>query len=332
MSAAASRAWRPLTSSRRLAPLNPALSYALFESRTRLGGSLASEVLDGTVLERGPDSFLTEKACGHGIGSASLGLGADLIPSNDRDRKTWIAVGNRLVSLPDGLMFLVPTKLLPTALTPLFSLRTKLRMALELLHPPRPSEEDESVAALVERHFGREAVEPAGRSAAFGHLRWRRDAAQRPHRPAAPGGDGGAVRLAFPRHAGRAQEDESGHGWESQRERSGATGGRLKPMGGKRSLERGPARRLHRPARRPPATGGRAGGSARPSGRSSGYACQRLRTHWTAAGGSPQPGTRSFTTRSSWPRPHGLPAHCWRGWIRNLAASSSRSPIPHPSP
>ncbi len=45
-------------------------------------------------------------------------------------------------------MFLVPTKLIPTALTPLFSIATKARMALELLHPPRPSQnEDESVAS-----------------------------------------------------------------------------------------------------------------------------------------------------------------------------------------
>jgi oxygen-dependent protoporphyrinogen oxidase len=56
-------------------------------------------------------------------------------------------------------MFLIPTKLVPTALTRLFSVRTKVRMALELLHPPRPSELDESVAALVERHFGVEAVD-----------------------------------------------------------------------------------------------------------------------------------------------------------------------------
>ena len=68
-------------------------------------------------------------------------------------------VRNRLVPLPDGLMFLVPTKLVPTALTRLFSLPTKIRMGLELLHPPRPTGQDESVAALVERHFGREAVE-----------------------------------------------------------------------------------------------------------------------------------------------------------------------------
>jgi oxygen-dependent protoporphyrinogen oxidase len=56
-------------------------------------------------------------------------------------------------------MFLVPTKLAPTAMTRLFSVPTKMRMALELLLPPRPSEGDESVAALVERHFGREAVD-----------------------------------------------------------------------------------------------------------------------------------------------------------------------------
>jgi oxygen-dependent protoporphyrinogen oxidase len=134
------------------------VSYTLFESQPRLGGSLATEIVDGAVLERGPDSFLTEKAAAAEL-CRELGLGRALIPSNDAARRTWIVVRNRLVPLPDGLMFLVPTRLIPTATTRLFSLRTKLRMALELFHPPRPAEGDESVAALVERHFGREAVE-----------------------------------------------------------------------------------------------------------------------------------------------------------------------------
>jgi oxygen-dependent protoporphyrinogen oxidase len=56
-------------------------------------------------------------------------------------------------------MFLVPTRLLPTAFTRLFGPCTKVRMALELLHPPRPSGHDESVAELVRRHFGQEAVD-----------------------------------------------------------------------------------------------------------------------------------------------------------------------------
>ena len=138
---------------------DPSVIYTLFESRDRLGGSLASETRAGTVLERGPDSFLTEKPAATEL-CRELGLGSELLPSNDASRKTYILVGNRLVALPDGLMFLVPTKLVPTALTPLFSFKTKARMALELLHPPRKSRNaDESVAALVERHFGSEAVD-----------------------------------------------------------------------------------------------------------------------------------------------------------------------------
>ena len=135
-----------------------AVEYTLYEERPRLGGSLASETVNGAVLERGPDSFLTEKPAAAEL-CRELGLGADLLPSNDAARKTYIVVRNRLVALPDGLMFLVPTRLVPTALTRLFGLHTKMRMAIELLHPPTANGHDESVAALVKRHFGQEAVD-----------------------------------------------------------------------------------------------------------------------------------------------------------------------------
>jgi oxygen-dependent protoporphyrinogen oxidase len=136
-----------------------AVEYTLYESRERLGGSLASKVVNGVLLELGPDSFLSEKPAAAEL-CRELGIGAELVPSNDAARKTYIVVNNRLVPLPDGLMFLVPTKLIPTALTSLFSLPTKVRMGLELLLPPRKDgDADESVAALVERHYGAEAVE-----------------------------------------------------------------------------------------------------------------------------------------------------------------------------
>jgi oxygen-dependent protoporphyrinogen oxidase len=135
------------------------VEYTLYESRDRLGGSIASEIVGGTVLERGPDSFLTEKQAGAEL-CRELGLQDQLTPSNDAERKTYILVKNRMIALPDGLMFLVPTKLVPTALTRLFSIRTKIKMGLELLLPPRPTGlPDESVAALVARHFGQEAVD-----------------------------------------------------------------------------------------------------------------------------------------------------------------------------
>jgi oxygen-dependent protoporphyrinogen oxidase len=132
--------------------------YTLYEERERLGGALASEITGGAVLERGPDSFLTEKPAAAEL-CRELGLGGELIPSNDESRKTFIVVRNRLVALPDGLMFLVPTKLIPTALSPLFSLPTKARMALELLRRPQPNGHDRSVAELVGQHFGQEAVD-----------------------------------------------------------------------------------------------------------------------------------------------------------------------------
>jgi oxygen-dependent protoporphyrinogen oxidase len=137
---------------------NQAAEYELFEAGPTLGGVISSSVVNGTVVERGPDSFLTEKPAAAEL-CRELGLGADLVASDDAQRKTFILVGERLVALPDGLMFLVPTKLVPTALSPLFSLGTKIRMGMELLHPPRPHSGDESVAALVKRHFGQEAVD-----------------------------------------------------------------------------------------------------------------------------------------------------------------------------
>src|SRR5450631_680833 len=134
------------------------LSYTLFESGKRLGGSMHSTRVDGCLIEAGPDSFLTEKPWALTL-CKELGIDDQIIGSNDAQRKTYIVVKNRLIAMPDGLMFMVPTKLVPTALSPLFSWGTKIRMGLELLKPPRPMESDESVAELVERHFGAEVVD-----------------------------------------------------------------------------------------------------------------------------------------------------------------------------
>ena len=135
-----------------------ALEYTLFESHSRLGGVLVTEHVDGCLIEAGPDSFLTEKPWATDL-CREVRLGDQLIGSNDPDRKTYILVKGRLVAIPDGLMFMVPTKILPTVLSPLFSTSTKLRMAQEWFHPPRRAEGDESVAEMVERHYGAEMVD-----------------------------------------------------------------------------------------------------------------------------------------------------------------------------
>ncbi len=134
------------------------VEYVLYEASPRLGGVLRTEYIDGCVVEAGPDSFITEKPWAADL-SRALGLRDQLIGSNDADRKTYILTKRRLVVMPDGLMFMVPTKILPTGLSPLFSWKAKLRMTQELFHPPRAVDHDESVAAFVERHYGAEMVD-----------------------------------------------------------------------------------------------------------------------------------------------------------------------------
>ena len=124
------------------------LEYVLYESSSRLGGVLRTETIDGCVVEAGPDSFITEKPWASDFCRA-VGLGEELIGSNDPGRKTYILVRGRLVEMPDGLMFMVPTKMWPAAFSQLFSWKAKLRMARELLHPCQALDHYESVASFV---------------------------------------------------------------------------------------------------------------------------------------------------------------------------------------
>jgi oxygen-dependent protoporphyrinogen oxidase len=134
------------------------LDYVLYEASALLGGVLRTDHVDGCLVEAGPDSFLTEKPWATDLCRA-VGLGDQLIGSNDADRKTYILTNGRLVVMPDGLMFMVPTKIIPTGLSPLFSWKTKLRMTQELLQSPRAADHDESVASFIERHYGSEMVD-----------------------------------------------------------------------------------------------------------------------------------------------------------------------------
>ena len=65
------------------------LEYVLYEASSRLGGVLRTEMIDGCLVEAGPDSFVTEKPWAADL-CRTLGLGDHLIGSNDADRKTYI--------------------------------------------------------------------------------------------------------------------------------------------------------------------------------------------------------------------------------------------------
>ena len=130
----------------------------ILESRPRLGGVIQTERVEGCTIEAGPDSFLSAKPAALEL-LRELGLGDEVIGSNDHLRVTCVRRGGRLVPLPDGLMMMVPTKIMPLLTTRLVSWRTKIRMGMELFRAPEPKPDDESVAQFIEEHYGSEAVD-----------------------------------------------------------------------------------------------------------------------------------------------------------------------------
>jgi len=131
----------------------------LLEQRSRLGGVIETEIVEGCVLEGGPDSFLAAKAAGLEL-IDEVGLGPEVIGSNDRERVTYMVRDGKLVPLPDGLMMMVPTKVLPVLASPLIGWGTKARMGFEYFRRrPRVTLPDRSVTDFITDHYGREAVD-----------------------------------------------------------------------------------------------------------------------------------------------------------------------------
>ena len=130
----------------------------LIEKDKRLGGVIRTDHVEGCLVEGGPDSFLASKPAAMEL-IRELGLGDEVIGSNDHQRVTSIVKGGRLVPMPDGLMMMVPTQILPMVKSSLFSWGTKIRMGLEYFRSPVANPPERSVAQLVREHYGQEAVD-----------------------------------------------------------------------------------------------------------------------------------------------------------------------------
>ena len=143
-----------------------AIEFVLFEASSRLGGIVETVRRDEFVIECGPDSWVTEKPWAREL-AIELGLENELVPSNDERRKTYIAEGDTLTAMPDGMRMMVPTQLDRVMNSTLFSEQAKLAY----LREPELAEQlkaaaldagdghrDESVRDFVMRHFGDEVA------------------------------------------------------------------------------------------------------------------------------------------------------------------------------
>lgn len=133
------------------------IEITLFEASERAGGVLATEVCEGVLLERGPDTLVTHKPAGLAL-CDRLGF-AERITYPETGHIEILDRG-RLLPLPAGFAFLAPTRWQSLLSTPLLSWPGKLRALAEPLIAPRPrgpgEPADESVASFVRRRFGRE--------------------------------------------------------------------------------------------------------------------------------------------------------------------------------
>lgn len=120
------------------------------------GGTIDTVTVEGCTLETGPDSWLATKPWAEQL-IRELGLGDELMGSNDASRRTYVLRHGKFATLPEGLQVVVPTKIRPVIESRLFSWETKFRMGIEVFRSPKATP-DRSVSAFVADHFGREAV------------------------------------------------------------------------------------------------------------------------------------------------------------------------------
>lgn len=134
------------------------LELTLVDAARRVGGTVATERIDGFVVEAGADSFLSEKPWALEL-CQRLGISHRLVRTREGNRRTFVAYRGRLHPLPEGFLLLAPTKLWPLAASHLFSWLGKIRMGMDLVLPRGPVRTDESLGSFVTRRLGREALE-----------------------------------------------------------------------------------------------------------------------------------------------------------------------------
>jgi protoporphyrinogen/coproporphyrinogen III oxidase len=173
-----------LAAAHHLRSIAPAVDVVVLERSDRVGGMVQTEVVDGRVIESGPEGFVSNRPEALDLVDA-VGLSDEIVVDGPAPRQTFIARGDRLLPLPYGVMNPDRTAAADLLRSPLLSVRGRLRLMAEPLMPRRhtrsgsshaPSSRwrwwprwngrvsdgepagDESVAAFVRRRFGDEML------------------------------------------------------------------------------------------------------------------------------------------------------------------------------
>lgn len=132
-------------------------AVTLVEASGRLGGKIATDLVDGFLVERGPDAVLAAHPAARSL-VAELGMTAEMEPPG-MPGGVFVHHHGRLVPVPEGVGFGIPTRVLPFVRSPLFSPVEKARAAMDLVLPAGGDDGDESIGAFLRRRFGDAVVD-----------------------------------------------------------------------------------------------------------------------------------------------------------------------------
>jgi len=145
------------------------VDWHLYEQDPRFGGKVQTVRRDGFVVEGGPDSAIIEKPWP--ITTArEVGIGDRFLDCNEDIRKSFVFTRGSLHELPEGIILMVPTRMVPFAMSRLMTWPGKMRMGLDLILPRGGAATagaagvsgqalDESLGDFVRRRLGKEALQ-----------------------------------------------------------------------------------------------------------------------------------------------------------------------------
>ena len=134
------------------------LDLTVLEAAQRPGGVIRTELVDGCVVEGGPDCFVSDRPWGIDL-CRRAGLAEEIIGTSATHRRSFVYSRGRLLPIPEGYQLLAPGRILPFIATPILSLGGKLRAACDLVLPRGSRAGDESLASFVRRRFGQQTLE-----------------------------------------------------------------------------------------------------------------------------------------------------------------------------
>lgn len=134
------------------------VDYVLLEKADRLGGVIKTDKIGGFTIDGGPDCFISHKQAVIDMAD-KLDFSDHLMGTNDAAKRTYVLSGGKLHKLPDGMLIMIPSKILPFAMSPLISWPGKARMLMDLFIPKKKDDREETVAEFVIRRLGKEALD-----------------------------------------------------------------------------------------------------------------------------------------------------------------------------